>query len=110
VVRGVADDVVISRDYISHGLRSRAADLVSAELRSKPEHEIRSALAREVEAERLDAAIRMAADDSGFIDPRSDNPGEGDPKATPSRGRPAAEAGAHGSRHGCGARSMDDRS
>jgi type IV secretory pathway VirD2 relaxase len=81
VVRGVADDVVISRDYISHGLRSRAADLVSAELRSKPEHEIRSALAREVEAERLDAAIRMAADDSGFIDPRSDNPGEGDPQA-----------------------------
>jgi type IV secretory pathway VirD2 relaxase len=34
-----------------------------------------------VEAERLDAAIRMAADDSGFIDPRSDNPGEGDPQA-----------------------------
>jgi type IV secretory pathway VirD2 relaxase len=55
VVRGVADDgsdLVISRDYISHGLRLRAADLVSAELRSKPEHEIRSALAREVEAER----------------------------------------------------------
>jgi type IV secretory pathway VirD2 relaxase len=50
-----------------HGLRSRAADLVSAELLSKPQHEIGSALAREVEAERwtrLDAAIRMAADDS----------------------------------------------
>jgi type IV secretory pathway VirD2 relaxase len=65
VVRAV--DVVISRDYISHGLRSRAADLVSAELRSKPQHEFGSALAREVEAERwtrLDAAIRMAADDS----------------------------------------------
>jgi type IV secretory pathway VirD2 relaxase len=63
VVRGVADDgsdVVISRDYISHGLRSRAADLVSPE-RSEPEHEIRSALARKVEAERrtrLAAAIR----------------------------------------------------
>jgi type IV secretory pathway VirD2 relaxase len=55
VVRGVADegcDLVISRDYISHGPRSRAADLVSSELRSKPEREIRSALAREVEAER----------------------------------------------------------
>jgi type IV secretory pathway VirD2 relaxase len=25
----------------------------------------------------------MAADDSGFIDPRSDNPGEGDPQARP---------------------------
>jgi type IV secretory pathway VirD2 relaxase len=64
---GDGSDLVILRDSISRGLRSRAADLVSAELRSKPEHEIRSALAREVEAERwtrLGAAIRMAADDS----------------------------------------------
>ena len=87
MVRGVADDgsdLVISRDYISHGLRSRAADLVSAELGPRFEHEIRAALAREVEAERwtrLDAAIRMAADDIGFIDLRPDNPGEGDPQA-----------------------------
>jgi type IV secretory pathway VirD2 relaxase len=52
---GVADDgsdLVISRDSINHGPRSRAANLVSSELGSKPEHEIRSALAREVEAER----------------------------------------------------------
>jgi type IV secretory pathway VirD2 relaxase len=37
-----------------------------------------------VEAERwtrLDAAIRIAADDLGFIDLRPDNPGEGDPQA-----------------------------
>jgi type IV secretory pathway VirD2 relaxase len=87
VVRGLADDgsdLVISRDYISHGLCSRADDLVSAELGPRPEHEIRSALEREVEAERwtrLDAAIRMAADDSGFIDLRPDNPREGDPQA-----------------------------
>jgi type IV secretory pathway VirD2 relaxase len=87
VVRGVADDgcdLVISRDYISGGLRSRATHLVSAELSPRPEHEIRAALAREVEAERwtrLDAAIRMAADDNGFIDLRPDNPGEGDPQA-----------------------------
>jgi type IV secretory pathway VirD2 relaxase len=87
VVRGVADDgsdLVISRDYISHGLRWRAADLVSAELGPRPDHEIRSALAREVEAERwrrLDAAIRMAADNIGFIDLGPDNPGEGDPQA-----------------------------
>jgi type IV secretory pathway VirD2 relaxase len=86
VVRGVADDssdLVISRDYISHRLRSRAEDLVSAELGPSPEHEIRSALAREVEAgrwTRLDAAIRMAADDSGFVELRPDNPGEGDPE------------------------------
>jgi type IV secretory pathway VirD2 relaxase len=86
LVRGVAEDgsdLVISRDYISHGLRSRAEDLASAELGPKPEHEIRSALAREVDAERwtrLDRAIRMAGDDTGFIDLRPDNPGVDDPE------------------------------
>jgi type IV secretory pathway VirD2 relaxase len=86
LVRGIAEDgsdLVISREYISHGLRSRAEDLVSAELGPKPEHEIRSALEREVEAERwtrLDVAIRMAADETGFIDLRPDNPGAGDPE------------------------------
>ncbi len=86
LVRGIAEDgsdLVISRDYISHGLRSRAEDLVSAELGPKPEHEIRSALEREVEAERwtrLDVAIRMAADETGFIDLRPGNPGAGDPE------------------------------
>jgi type IV secretory pathway VirD2 relaxase len=86
LVRGIAEDgsdLVISRDYISHGLRSRAEDLASAELGPKPEHEIRSALAREVDAERwtsLDRAIRMAADDVGFIDLRPDNLGVDDPE------------------------------
>src|SRR5712675_1888609 len=86
LVRGIAEDgsdLVISRDYISHGLRSRAEDLVSAELGPKPEHEIRSALEREVEEERwtrLDVAIRMAADETGFIDLRPGNPGAGDPE------------------------------
>jgi type IV secretory pathway VirD2 relaxase len=86
LVRGVAEDgsdLVISRDYMSHGLRSRAEELVSAELGPKPEHEIRSVLERDVEAERwtrLDAAIRMAADDAGFIDLRPENPGVDDPE------------------------------
>jgi type IV secretory pathway VirD2 relaxase len=87
LVRGIAQDgsdLVISRDYISHGLWSQAEDLVSIELGPKPEHEIRSALAREVDAERwtrLDRAIRMAADDFGFIDLRPDQPGIDDPEA-----------------------------
>ncbi len=86
LVRGVAEDgsdLVISRDYMSHGLRSRAEELVSDELGPKPEHEIRSALARDVSAERwtrLDVAIRMAADDTGFIDLRPENPGAADPE------------------------------
>jgi hypothetical protein len=65
-------------------LRSRAEDLVSAELGPKLEHEIRSSLEREVDAERwtrLDAAIRMAADDMGFIDLRPGHPGVDDPEA-----------------------------
>jgi type IV secretory pathway VirD2 relaxase len=86
LVRGIAEggsDLVISRDYISYGMRSRAEDLVSAELGPKPEHEIRSALAREVDAERwtrLDVVIGMAADETGFIDLRPDNPGASDPE------------------------------
>ena len=81
LVRGVdqtGQDLVISRDYISRGLRSRAEELVSIELGPKPENEIRSALQREVGAERwtrLDAEIRMAADETGAIDLRPEQPG-----------------------------------
>ena len=84
LVRGVDEagqDLVISRDYISRGLRSRAEDLVSIELGPKPEQEIRSALEREVGAERwtrLDAEIRMAADETGYIDLRLEQPGATD--------------------------------
>jgi len=86
LVRGVDEtgkDLVISRDYISRGLRSRAEDLVSIELGPKPEHEIRSALERDVGAERwtrLDAEIRMAADETGYIDLRPEHPGAADPE------------------------------
>ena len=84
LVRGVDEtgkDLVISRDYISRGLRSRAEELVSIELGPKPEHEIRSALERDVGAERwtrLDAEIRMAADETGYIDLRPEQPGAAD--------------------------------
>ena len=85
LVRGVADgrDLVIARDYISRGLRSRADDLVSIELGPKPEHEIRSALEREVDAERwtkLDATIRLEADETGIIDLRPADVMAGDPQ------------------------------
>ena len=86
LVRGVDEtgqDLVISRDYISRGLRSRAEELVSIELGPKPAHEIRSALERDVGAERwtrLDAEIRMAADETGYIDLRPEHPGAADPE------------------------------
>ncbi|MBB4303143.1 type IV secretory pathway VirD2 relaxase [Rhodobium orientis] len=78
LVRGVDQtgaDLVISRDYISRGLRSRGEELVSLELGPKPEHEIRATLEKEITAERwtsLDREIRFAADDTGHIDLRPD--------------------------------------
>jgi type IV secretory pathway VirD2 relaxase len=84
LVRGVDErgaDLVISRDYISRGLRFRAEELVAIELGPTPEHEIQSALEREVNAERwtrLDAEIRINADETGFIDLRPNGFGAGD--------------------------------
>ncbi|MEN3167752.1 DUF3363 domain-containing protein [Gluconobacter sp. OJB] len=80
LVRGVDQagaDLVIARDYISHGLRSRAEDLVSLELGPRAEHEIEMALRRDVTAERwtrLDAELQRHADDLGIVDLR---PGSG---------------------------------
>jgi type IV secretory pathway VirD2 relaxase len=85
LVRGIAEDgsdLVIAREYISRGLRSRAENLVSIELGPKPEQAIRSALELEVDAERwtrLDAAIRLEADETGVIDLRPQQAGAGDP-------------------------------
>jgi type IV secretory pathway VirD2 relaxase len=64
---------VISRDYITRGMRARAEDLVTTELGPKTGLEIRSALESEVTAEcwtRLDRAIARQADETGLIDLR----------------------------------------
>lgn len=86
LVRGVTDqgaDLVMARDYISHGLRSRAEELAFAELGPKPELEVQRALDRDVTAERwtrLDTEIGRAADELGVIDLRPDRPGPDDPQ------------------------------
>jgi type IV secretory pathway VirD2 relaxase len=86
LVRGKADDgqdLVISRDYISRGMRARAEELVTLELGPKSECTVRSALKREVDAERwtrLDRAIRREADETGFVDLRPQNTGQADPE------------------------------
>ncbi len=73
LVRGKAEDgedLVISRAYISRGLRDRAAERVTLELGPRSELEIRSALEREVDAERwtsLDRALRGLADENGGV-------------------------------------------
>jgi type IV secretory pathway VirD2 relaxase len=83
LIRGRAEDgqdLVISRDYISRGFRDRAAERVTLELGPRREREIRSALEREVEAERwtsLDRALRIAADEgAGAADLRPSASGE----------------------------------
>ncbi|MEJ6394555.1 DUF3363 domain-containing protein [Gymnodinialimonas sp. 2305UL16-5] len=81
LVRGKAGDgkdLVISRDYISRGLRGRAEELVDLELGPRSEKEIAAGLDAEVKAERwtgLDHALRSHADDTlGVADLRPGAP------------------------------------
>jgi type IV secretory pathway VirD2 relaxase len=73
LVRGKAEDgedLVISRDYMSHGFRRRAEERAALELGPRTEREIANALRLEVDAERwtsLDQALRNLADESGGI-------------------------------------------
>ncbi|GAB5373804.1 MAG: hypothetical protein AcusKO_02660 [Acuticoccus sp.] len=75
LVRGRAEDgenLVISRDYISHGLRVRASERATLELGPRTDHEIEVSMAREVSADRwtgLDRALHRAAVD-GVVDLR----------------------------------------
>jgi len=81
LVRGRAEngkDLVISRDYISRGLRGRAETLVELELGPRSEREIAVGLQAEVTAERwtgLDRALQGLADDgAGIADLRPGSP------------------------------------
>jgi len=77
LVRGRTDtdeDLVISRDYISRGLRARAADLVTLELGPRTQLELRRSLDAQVNADRwtkLDRALATEAR-GGIIDLRPD--------------------------------------
>jgi type IV secretory pathway VirD2 relaxase len=77
LVRGRGDDggdLVISRDYISRGLRARAEQLATLELGPRSEQEIRQSLERQVDADRwtpLDQALaREARKQDGVVDLR----------------------------------------
>jgi type IV secretory pathway VirD2 relaxase len=79
LVRGQAEDgrdLVISRDYISRGLRNRAEERVTLELGPRSAREIDLALQKEVEAERwtgLDRMLRSLSDEgAGMADLRPD--------------------------------------
>ena len=79
LVRGRAEDgsdLVISRDYIREGMRSRAQALVTMELGPRTDLEISRGLEAQVDAERwtpLDRGLaRRAADNEGMVDLRPD--------------------------------------
>lgn len=71
LVRGRGDDgkdLVISRDYISTGLRARAGDLVTRELGPRSELETRQGLEAETTAERWTRIDRVLAREAGAAD------------------------------------------
>lgn len=83
LVRGVADDgtdLVIDGGYISDGLRRRAEERVTLELGPRSELDIRTALEREVDAERwtgLDRQlVKLGEDIAGRVDLRPGGDGE----------------------------------
>jgi len=77
VLRGkdeLGKDLVIARDYISHGIRERASELLTLELGPVSEQQIQRGYAREVNQERfmrLDREILGQAED-GVADLRND--------------------------------------
>ncbi len=80
LVRGVTDDgkiLNIAGDYIAHGIRHRASELVTLEFGHQSEIELQAKLQNEVEAERLtrlDKALLAEQREQGVVDLR---PGEG---------------------------------
>ena len=88
LVRGRTDqseDLVISRDYISQGLRDRAGRLVTLELGPRSDLEVRRRLEAEIEAERwtpLDRTISRDADASRAVDFRPPMAGDKDEFST----------------------------
>lgn len=81
VLRGkdeLGKDLVIARDYISHGIRERASELLTLELGPVSEQQIQRGYAREVDQERftrLDREILGQAD-NGVVDLRRDPKGD----------------------------------
>lgn len=77
IVRGVDErgaDLVIAKDYIARGFRERASDLVTAELGPRQDHEINTAMRKEVSQDRftsIDHALLRRIKNDG-IDMRDD--------------------------------------
>jgi type IV secretory pathway VirD2 relaxase len=76
IVRGKDDrgkDLIIAREYLTQGLRERAAELVNLDLGPRTEREIVRSQVREVEQERLtgiDRRLIRSMDAEGLVDPQ----------------------------------------
>jgi type IV secretory pathway VirD2 relaxase len=63
-------DLIIAREYLSRGMRERAAEIVTLDLGPRTEHEIQSRLRAEVEQERftsLDRGLLREAETDGTV-------------------------------------------
>jgi type IV secretory pathway VirD2 relaxase len=84
LVRGVTEDsktLNIAGDYIAHGIRARASEIMTRELGPQSEIEVRQQLSREVEAERLtrlDRDLLRQAKDNAVDLSRIEGPMAGD--------------------------------
>ncbi len=73
VLRGKDDrgrDLIIAREYLSRGMRERAAEIVSLDLGPRTDHEIQSRLRAEVEQERftsLDRGLLRESETDGIV-------------------------------------------
>lgn len=70
-------ELVIAKDYLTQGLRERAAELVSLDLGPRTDHEIEDRLRREVDQERLtslDRGLLRDIDADGRVSPRHGDP------------------------------------
>src|SRR3546814_20657640 len=64
MLRGVDDtgqNLIIAREYISHGIRERAAELVTLDLGPRTDQEIEARLRHDIGEERLTAIDRSLA-------------------------------------------------
>lgn len=79
VIRGVdakGDDLVINRDYITHGFRGRAREVATHHLGPRSPEQIQQAKERSLEAERftaVDRQLRSRADTENVVDLRADD-------------------------------------
>jgi type IV secretory pathway VirD2 relaxase len=72
IIRGQDDlgkDLIMTRDYVSHGIRHQAQDLVTLELGPELEFDRQMKMARDVEAERFDLLPVMPSSNKCAISP-----------------------------------------